>query len=712
MTLAELKYLLPKYNWLSVLNSLEEKRNQVILTKQENELLIENCIDNLNSGRMGKSLDWFSLAFWINKEIAFSKFKRNAIFRVSNYITSANHVPIFANLLLSNPIFKLNDSDKDYLNSVLNHSTLHKHLQNNREKIIKEISQNKSTIVKSLYSYCDSLFQLNERKIPYDSILSEYQEEEIGEAISYIISMYAEMFDLSDDNIVVADIDYIVKGKIEEVILLALQIKFTQENDIWIESFNYSCKVEGNNIFLIPPSPEFGKAYRLGNILLDMNRESSHLLPKRSASIYKYAKSMNEQTDNQILHWDQKWGRYVMAIPEHVYFQMFEKDCLMHEGFFQEEIHYLMEADDLLLIKFDKLKEFEVVPGLSFYDLLIIKRVFTFISLAYFDLLKDKIPYHYYNSNIPFLHSKTIKLMLMFAVGEEKVELFLDTFTFQSGSEFTFDMQYTPLLLGTEHYLVPYNVFINSNTFRNILFPLNSRLFTNAFDPIADRLEKAFIKKGFEVQKGLAYKFNQKESDIDLIAIKDNCIFIFECKNSVLPVNGFEFRSVYEQIEKAANKQLPLAVSALKDPAFRLKYDVKVNENQPVAVLGCVATTNRLMSGYNLNGFPIRNVKSLKNFISNGQTAFTGIKGDGPSVYSMWKGVELTCEDLINYLTSDTGHYKYMFDSMIEYDQKYSLGEFIVNFKTYPYDEDLLLENFKKMKYRRVKSYADAHSKE
>jgi len=379
-------------------------------------------------------------------------------------------------------------------------------------------------------------------------------------------------------------------------------------------------------------------------------------------------------------------------LPESILYPLFSTDFLKSEGVFQEEIPYLRETQDQLLISYEQLKDFEILDGLTYKDLFLIKRLFSFLGLAYFDLLSKKTKTEYYEASIPFLSPKTLEVLLGSLIEKQKVPLFIKAFSYSNDSKKTFDIQYQPLIKGTDHYLFPYNVFTSANVFRNILFPLNKRLFKGLnFDPIADLLEKSFIELGFKTRKNQKIFYKGKESDIDLMIWKKNIIFIFECKNSVLPVNAYEIRAPYEQLEKAAFKQLPLSTTACRDREFLKKYSIDIdNTENDFEVHGCIVTSNKLLVGYHMNDFPIRDQAALIKFVEKGRKIF--VDGDKETLFSLWRDNEFTPEDLVNFLSSDYVYYKSLTDAQFEHKVSYDIGNAQIDLLIYP----LNMEQFKK----------------
>lgn len=660
---------LPKKGIVDYIKQNKVTRERIAYQKEEHIQLLHCAFDDIRNNKVNQAIESLLLCTWLDKSVSISELKKRKILSLFSYLSHKNLSLRITSALIENADFlNLDLKELEYLTSLKNLSTLHEVVKRKRASILNCIRARKKTLIKSLYSYIDKVFQDNlimQYSRPLD-VPNLFGREDVAEAISYIIVEYKELFNLQDENILRSDVIFIMSDEIENLITDACHIKLVHKYEVLIESLGYRCDAEGNTISIYPPSADFFKSWRTGSILLEMNRMGDRFYNQEVASLVELAKKFNEATDNYMLYWDVQTARYMIMINEGHLPLIHSKKYLLGDGLFREEIDFLREVEDLLLLPIDKLKEFEIVRGFTFYDLLMIKRVLTFLTLAYFDLLEKKEKKHYHSSNIPFWGRTTIKKVLAPAIGETKTEIFFNTFSFKNGFKGTFDIQYTPLLLGEDYYIAPLNIIINSNLFRNILYPLGKRIYREGGDPISEKLSSSLQRKGFRVKTNYKYKYKGAASDMDVIAIMGNDIFLFECKNSVLPVNAYEVRGSYKELRKAAEKQLPLAISACKDRQFLKQHEFKIeNENEEVRIHAAIVTTYKIFSGHNINGFPIRNVKQLCEFINTGEFSVAEggkVKGN----YCMWAAETFSIDDLIAYLSPGHFYYKIFFDSMKE----------------------------------------------
>lgn len=677
---------------------------KLTLSKAEIDKIVEQILNERYKGRQKALIDLISILLYLNPEVGMMKLRASGVFRIFECLDSnVNYPSLIVEHIRSSCNLQKLEKHVGFLDSVINISKLHGELRLRKQNIIKTLKQRKHTIIKSLYSFADSLFERND--IQCREELVNYSREQITEAVSYVVFLFDDLIGIKDELILNVDVDYIISGDIDDIVWDACVIKLIQEVEIEVDFLEYTCVTIDGNLRMQAPSRDFAVSYKYGNTLLDMHRLSRNYLDEEtSASMAELARNVNKVTNGAILHYDNFNGvnRYAMAIPEGIFNGLYEEKegGLLSPGYFKEEIRYLKEMSNELSLKEEHLRVFKIHDDFTFHDLLIVNRIFSFYSFAYFDLLGKKSKEDYYNSNIPLLFQETVINFLDKAVGKRKAEIYLDLFSYDGGASFL-DIQYTPLLLGNKFYLIPYNILGCSNPFRNILFGKRIRLFSDGqIDPLSDKLEKALVEKGFFVKKGFSFQYNGKRSDVDVLAIKGNNIFVFECKNNLLPVNAFESRNMYSELKKAAFDQLPLSTLALADKDFLNSYKLSVGSiNENIKVYSCIVTANRLFSGYEINGFQIRNINDLYTFISKGTFGLIDLQKVTPTIYSMWEGKDFDVQDLIEYLRKDTKYYRFIFDAFEEKCRKFQLKDNSLEYLEYELSDDKMLSEFYKMNW-------------
>jgi hypothetical protein len=179
------------------------------------------------------------------------------------------------------------------------------------------------------------------------------------------------------------------------------------------------------------------------------------------------------------------------------------------------------------------------------------------------------------------------------------------------------------------------------------------------------------------------------------LAVKENLIFIAECKKSLLPTDIFELRTLYDNLWKAS-EQLDLIIEALSNLEYRNRIGVKVEYDlsKERTIIASIITTNRLFVGLRLFKYPIRNIQEVLNIIGTGTIKTQ--KGE----YSVWKNKEFSLDDLFYYFEDGKFH-QFLFDAMTEKDILYRFKAINVNFVTYTLDILKAENNFEKLNYRK-----------
>lgn len=307
-----------------------------------------------------------------------------------------------------------------------------------------------------------------------------------------------------------------------------------------------------------------------------------------------------------------------------------------------------------------------------------------------------------FRSITPVLIKDFIYEILSHVTTKYKIDDFLDIVTWDPEQGKIFDLQYQSFLFSGNYYIIPVNVFVNSNTIRNIFasgYKLNNtQIFDDGkYDPISESLEKSFQCQGFRTIKKINYSFRTC-GEIDFLAYKEDFLFIAECKNSLLPTNIYELRNIYDSLNKA-NKQLNLVLDALKDSNTRkeisskIRYDLKNIKRIRTAII----TNNRIFIGLSFWNHPVRSVHEITNFLEKGNVE----KNDGE--YSLWENDTFTINDLVNYLSDNNPFIRLFYESMEPRKLEYHFNNLQVSFETYSLNTQRLELNFNNLRLRKVK---------
>jgi hypothetical protein len=248
---------------------------------------------------------------------------------------------------------------------------------------------------------------------------------------------------------------------------------------------------------------------------------------------------------------------------------------------------------------------------------------------------------------------------------------------------------YQPVIVSHQECHVPLNVFGAANLVRNTLQLMQLRVdkAIGLEDPLEDILVATLSDARVQSFPRTKYEYQGAKGDIDVLAIFDGVLFIFECKGSLHPCNTFELRASYDLLRLAV-EQLDRVASLLQNPAFLEYLGGKLNISlQPIRqVAYAIVTGNRMFSGWRVGGYPVRNLLGLMTFINSGVTGVAGqqtdLRPEGP----------ITADALLSYIESDL-LYTQIFDAMEPIERDAEIGTHHIVLRSFRLNWTTLAEN-------------------
>jgi hypothetical protein len=201
-------------------------------------------------------------------------------------------------------------------------------------------------------------------------------------------------------------------------------------------------------------------------------------------------------------------------------------------------------------------------------------------------------------------------------------------------------------------------------------------------------------------ETNLKYSFKGIEGEIDVLAVVDNCLFVFECKNSLHPCNPFELRTTYDYIQKAAN-QLTRFQDLWQQEIFRTYLARKIKKQSPLPsqLCSCIVTGNRMFSGLREQGHTVRPIRELCYIISKGEILLNSYniydKNAGKKSiiikFKLWKEEQLNAENLLAYIQEHSLH-KCYFNSLSRIEETIKLKNKSLVQESYAFSPERFLE--------------------
>jgi hypothetical protein len=648
----------------------------------------KTIIKSIEKGNYLLARNSLILGIFFEFQHTFSNIRKKGVFRYSRYISKKCIIKNLASELIEiNERFEYNDEEiKKYLKSIINLSALDSTYKKINELIVTEIRLFRSkyegkSLIKTLLSYLDFLFLSNfyPKRITEPMELSSRTKEEISSAVSYLIFLVSEKQLLTNDDSKIISEEFIETREIGRLIIPACFIIDYREFEVLVDNFNYECILFGEKLKIIPPSEDFEKSIRLGflkeeiqfyNDLINVEESDEN----NSITLERFVDELNKEIEFDFFEYTEEnnYPRYRVKIPDPIYDFIIE-NFFKPDNLFEEEIIYLAKIFKEQLLNPRDIKNIEVRSSFTLMDFIKIKRIF---SLFY--LLFSKQIYNLpqadknliYRSLIPTYTEETFYEFIEKLTFREKIDEFLDIVCWEPGMDILFDLQYHPILFINGFFMIPLSVFVNSNSIRNLFASEykhdNENLFKDGSkDELVNKLNKDFENVGIRSYK----QTNIPKTDIDLFAIYDNTIFLFECKQTLHPVNVFDLRTTYDYIKKA-EKQLDYINQLFSNggliPILESKYSIDLKQIKKA--VSSIVISNRLFNG-NVFKYPIRYYSEIDNFLNNGTIRTK--EGE----FWLWKSDKLSLSDLLDYFSINSELVNLSYEALSVKTIEYKLAE-------------------------------------
>lgn len=537
-----------------------------------------------------------------------------------------------------------------------------------------------SNLVVELLAYVNHYFQSrtddeptqskSDTKIEQD-MLAEFSKEEVTEAVSYLIYLCNELNMLPSSEKVSfwMDSEYLISTKIQDLILLACQKLAVAGWEIEADCLCYQYTSQKNILTIFDSDGQLKKSITLGFIRTE-NAERSQaadVFTQEVESLAESAMKFSCKHGREIFCWDETipyCKRYRMNIPA-AYLNPFLPNNFAAPKLYKEEQGQLECAAAERMLTAEQFSQQLITEHCTFMDLLLFKRFFTLLTYAQrFLLSHERDPKKVMVSLVPVMPElQLLDLVSRFLGDGQKAREMIAHFTWDGQKKL--DLQYTPIVKANDHrmYVTP-EILASSNLLRNSVLLDRMRNEQSLVNPngIADPLEvlceKSFSRCSypFGTKPNSSYCYNGNDGEIDYLVWDSDHLFVFECKNTILPSSSHELRTTYDAIQKALH-QLDQAQQALNDHVFCQTYFPRWNiPLKSYSIHTCILLGNRLFAAPNGLRHPVRYAYDLDAVLNiNGQA-------DG-----YWCSDHFTVQDLIRFLSDEDTFLNSFTDNMEPY---------------------------------------------
>ena len=680
---------------------LDAMRNTTTLSISKTKLIIENLKQSIINEKEKEATNWALLGFILSGDFI-AQARRMGVFRASKYDYKTNILKSIAEalLLITRHNSRLN-SHRDYLISISNMYVLAESVRGIMESARMILAAQRERALKGMLITLDFIFMQRANRDTSDDSKDEefFSIEDLAESFSLLLYQYYSQQGQPDRNPFVKA-DSVIDGTYMSLLMDGAHIRAFQEFEIMVDIMSFQCKENNKNYELVASNDLLEKSIRLGYITSEIQRYvprefiNGNAEQRERYSLAWMAQKLHEVTAGTglIKHHSAPAERFVYAIPK------YDKltDYIKGNWLATEELLELRLASREFMIQIGELLDFKLFEDVTVFDIVKVQRFLNIIRLWIYEHQQSHIEHSLsvvLQSLIPHFADLAMEELFESIIGKTKAKQILQMLTWDSSrTDLTMDIQYQPLIRIGTGFWTPLNVLGNCNLIRNSFFVCKTRLNADGQkNPIGVMLKEGFLKFTKHSEIDVKYKFGSVQGDVDCIALIEDYLFVFECKNSLIPCNVHELRTSFDYIQSAANqldKFLGLFsenINFKKHLATRLGLKDGVLDN--VTVVTCIVTGNRIFSGYRVGRHAVRQAFELANVIEEGKLVINS------SEYSLWKGNEFHVSDLIRYIEHDVLHVVF-FGEMTDKIRRYTFRDMEVHYRTFQLNMVDLAERF------------------
>lgn len=545
----------------------------------------------------------------------------------------------------------------------------------------------KQSLFKTLLAYADGLFLREHYPLPIPAAAggTSRSKEEVAAAVSFLLHTLAERRPQTLHQLQFISDEHITSGRITRLVEDACLLDDLREAELLVESFQYRCIREKEGLRLIPPTEIFARSMHLGYIRSELQALQDVRPAPEAASMTALVTQVLTQKELVpfSLATDFNYPRYRLALVEPL-FDYIAENLFKPDALFEEEIIYLNHIFKEQLLDYHYLTTVLVRDELTLLDFLKFQRVFHFLFelfVAHLTSVLAPTPGLVFRSLVPTFQESQLYEVLDRLAPAGKVETYLNLVCWEPGLPFRFDVQYHPILFVEQQFMLPISILAQSNYLRN-LFASEYKRGTKSLvsdgtrDPLVAGLAAAFREVGLQCFEQVTVP----GSDLDLLVVFKDTLFLLECKHSLLPVSAFDLRTTYDYIRKAETQLDHLLELDRTGQLGQVLWNTcQLDPKRPWRLVPGIVLGNRMFSG-NAFRYPVRSVHELSNFVREG----TLRTRDG--AFSLWQGNTLTVRDLERYFSLDNALVDVLHRSLSKTSVTYAVGKFQLEKEAYYLD--------------------------
>nr|WP_310615740.1 hypothetical protein [Pantoea cypripedii] len=628
---------------------------------QELRAAIEMLINSIQKKDYKKSFGFARFIFFSDFKDPISAIKKAGAFRPSRYGYEIKLLKFLINDLLSKGEF--DNGDKQYLDSVIAMIHISPDILSIKLKIQGFIKSRpyflKNALALAEAKFIDMALRDGNNATNIQDGLYFSSRETFLASVSYTLQLLKEV----KGNIISKESIYVENCTMDDAYLKtfydAYLIQIYNEAEINIDFFEYSARLtEKNNVRI--ENYDFELATRAGYAKSDLRWASIFSMLTGSSDYKNYEKFHEAMYHLCKDGFAEKAFYEIIKEPiERIIVKAMFLNVEGEQDFFSMNALFFEEFAMLWTLSSENYNSRFVTQiifkGFTALDILKLQRFFGYLSYIYNHAYTKLVKSNHPSANsvrkwsiLPVM--KTYKLAEIFhKICGHSIE---DCLTFINKISIDFskkndfiDLQYCPVIkMGNASLILP-TVFSSSNLIRALA--LNEKIHLSRIentDFMITSIQSSLQNAGFTVRTDFVYG----NIEIDILACRDDFLFIFECKNPYHPVNSYELRNTYSHIKKGVS-QIKRIKGVLEDKESlkQLLHKANIKTGKIRGKYYGVINANRALCGLVKDDVCVYHANELMHFIETGEVAVSN------ETYNTWQSDQFSIDDFIRYLKGE-----------------------------------------------------------
>jgi hypothetical protein len=590
-----------------------------------------------------------------NADALVAYLRKSGLLRASRYDFNAKVIrELCLTLLQCQTALQFSHDSIKYLKSVAALHTLADEARRLHMSVLARLREREHFALKTLFATLNQLFMVPWESSKDDdaSSLTHYSAEELSEALSYLLEIHRSKFGMLAKHWGKIDPKILDPLNTTYVSLLidAARINEIKKAEVLIDGLPYEAEIQGTAVIIRSIDPALERSVRLGYVQMQQQILIRQLtVAKKLATAHKFSDFVSmifeAGLDNFIEINPNPAPRLVFKMPDiPIIREALQSDQLFLEDALHLAVLGVGDYDS------DLFKSRKITDSVTSLDLLKVARLFAFMSYVYkikLESIEDVSERNLLTiqSVIPIISETNLIASVNWATGKENGAEIVELLSLDADRDYV-DLQYTPFVRVSGHYVLQPAVIANTNIVRNIVVANKLHVsLVHEIDPMQAAVADALKEAGFMVAVEAEINIAGKQVETDIVAWRDGHLFLFECKSPYHPCGPHEMRNSFDHIDKG-RKQLDLRMKEYSNPVnqqrlfSQLGWKIEATKDVHTGIL----TGNRVFNGFEYGIHPVRQGHEIINVLRRGWV------DDGSEKRRFWNGEIFCIADLLEYL--------------------------------------------------------------